>query len=81
MCCVHHASELGFHPGGARASCQDFKPWSDTINGCLESTVAVDWVEWELGQGESARKQEPQETAISRRNNGSKAGDDSKVQM
>lgn len=43
--------------------------------GVLESTMAVDWIEQEWGQEESARRQEPQRAAISRRNNGSKAGD------
>lgn len=46
-----------------------------------ENTVTVGWVEWELGQEESARRQEPQEAAVSRRNNGSKAGGGNMVQM
>lgn len=64
VCCVQHASELGFHPGD---SSQDCKHWSGILDGCCRKHK---W-QW-IGQDVSATRGISYEAgaAISRRSNG-----------
>lgn len=74
VCCVHHATELGFHPGGAGNHTRVLSTRATQQMGVSESTSGSGLDRVGVRQEGSARRREPPEAAISRRkNNGPKA--------